>query len=100
MIDVKKLDDFLGERPRFYKGEHAKTCRCNLCVRAKLAVYEARVKMAVRGGARIESEDQTVPVRSHFRAQPNHLKNDPGLRAMVREIVLGILREQRKRRVH
>ena len=96
VIDEKKLAAFLGERPKFYRDTHAKTCRCNLCVREKLSAYEERVKMAVRGGARIESADQTVPVRSHFRAQMNHLKRDPALRALVREVVLGILREQRK----
>lgn len=93
---MKRLEEFIGPRPVLYGGKHAKSCKCNLCTRAKLAEYEARVKLAIRGGARIESADQTVPVRSHFRAQPNHLKSNPELRKMVREIVLSVLAEQRK----
>lgn len=93
---VTRIEDFLGERPRIYGGKHTKKCQCNLCVRGRLAEYEERARLAVAGGARITSADQTVPVRSHFRAQPNHLSKDAALLALVEQIVRRVMAEQKK----
>lgn len=87
---------FDAASPRFYKGKHASTCKCYECMAAKVESYRARAKLAVQGGARPTYAEQTIPVRSHWRTGKNHLKNDPALRALVRSIVLEIMRESKR----
>ena len=82
-----------GKGPR--KGLHARSCECILCMRNKLEDYQERAKMAVRGGARPEHQNQTIPVRAHWRIGRNHLKNDPALRSIIREIVKDLLKKQK-----
>lgn len=84
---------------KFKRGsttEHAKSCECLLCTRARLAAFQARAKLAVQGGAKPENAEQTIPVRAHWRQGKNHLKNDPALRELVRSIVRELLEESRK----
>ena len=87
---------FKATEVSMYKGKHSKKCECYECSRSKLNEIEARVKLAVQGGARIDNLEQTVPVRAHFRAQKNHLKNNPGLRELVREMVKEVLDAQKR----
>lgn len=82
-----------GRGPR--KGLHARSCECLLCMQAKLEDYKQRAKLAVQGGARPEHEHQTIPVRAHWRVGRNHLKNDPELRKIIRDIVKDLLRKQK-----
>lgn len=96
--NVVDLGEILGQRPRFYRGKHIKKCPCNICVRQRLADYEERARLAVAGGAHITSVNQTVPVRGHFRAQPNHLSKDAALLALVEQVVRRVMAEQKKAR--
>jgi hypothetical protein len=77
------------------KAYHARSCECLLCMQNKLEGYQERAKMAVRGGARPENQNQTIPVRAHWRVGRNHLKNDPELRKIIREIVKELLMKQK-----
>lgn len=85
-LTAKELSAILGERPLIRGGKHLKKCNCNVCVRERLAVYEARARMVVAGGGRPLSTEHLVPVRAHFRNQPSYLRNDPILKELAREV--------------
>jgi hypothetical protein len=60
---------------------HARKCECRMCLRRKIAEYEARI--ALMGGMRPPDLEHTVPVRPHWRKVRGHLAKSPALRALV-----------------
>lgn len=73
------------------KGEHCKSCECYICTQQTLDDYKVRVEAALRGGARPERRDQTIPVRAHFRRSANHLKSKPTMRQFARAMIEAII---------
>lgn len=78
-----KLRLIKGGNPqtRKEKKPHSKKCQCGTCVAAFMSSYKQRVREMVI--PKIKSAKETVPVRAHFRKQPNHLKRQPRKRNQV-----------------
>lgn len=65
-------------------GKHSKACQCPSCIPNKVAAFEERLKLM---GPVAPQPGQSVPVRPHWRAQRNYLKNQPVLRDAVQKLV-------------
>jgi hypothetical protein len=68
--------------PLGFKGTHPKICECAKCLAAKIKLFKERIRL-MNKPAFPPTQDSTVPVRAHWRRQPNHLRKQPLLRRWV-----------------
>jgi len=79
-MDAEKKPYALG-----FNG-HARSCDCDKCAASRAEVVSERWEENGKF-ATPKTLDSTVFVNSHFRRSPNHLKNFPETRKMMRNLL-------------
>lgn len=57
-------------------------CECRLCTMKRIQIYDEKVRLMWKPRMP-ESIDQVVPVRAHFRRQPNYANKLPAFKDLV-----------------
>lgn len=67
-------------------SDHPKSCWCAPCATKKTVAFRTQYIEKVRLMVQVRpprTKDALVPVRAHFRRQPNYLRKHPALRAVA-----------------